>query len=98
VAGLKRRGAIHQPTQPRKVTCWTVVDRLPCGDGACAQFETSPVGKYPLRRNDRASHNEFRDAAVLVLVDHLPDRRAMRELRERGLIVSVLGKGTFVAS
>ena len=25
-------------------------------------------------------------------------RRAMRELRERGLIVSVLGKGTFVAS
>jgi DNA-binding GntR family transcriptional regulator len=25
-------------------------------------------------------------------------RRAMRELRERGLIVSVVGKGTFVAS
>lgn len=38
-----------------------------------------------------------RDLAAEIGVGYMTVRRAMRLLRERGLIVSVVGRGTFVA-
>jgi len=39
-----------------------------------------------------------RDLAELWSVAYQTVRRAMRELRERGIVVSAVGKGTFVAT
>lgn len=38
-----------------------------------------------------------RDLAAEIGVAYMTVRRAMRELRERGLVVSVVGRGTYVA-
>jgi len=37
-----------------------------------------------------------RDLAAQIGVGYMTVRRAMRELRERGLIITVVGRGTFV--
>ncbi|HUZ36393.1 MAG TPA: GntR family transcriptional regulator [Streptosporangiaceae bacterium] len=55
--------------------------------GRIARGELQPGHKLPAER----------DLAAEIGVGYMTVRRAMRELRERGLIVTVVGRGTFVA-
>ena len=55
--------------------------------GRIERGELEPGHKLPAER----------DLAVEIGVGYMTVRRAMRLLRERGLIVTVVGRGTFVA-
>jgi GntR family transcriptional regulator len=55
--------------------------------GRVERGELQPGHKLPAER----------DLAAEIGVGYMTVRRAMRELRERGLIITVVGRGTFVA-
>ena len=55
--------------------------------GRIARGELKPGHKLPAER----------DLAAQIGVAYMTVRRAMRELRDRGLIVTVVGRGTFIA-
>jgi len=55
--------------------------------GRIARGELAPGHKLPAER----------DLAAEIGVGYMTVRRAMRLLRERGLIVTVVGRGTFIA-
>jgi GntR family transcriptional regulator len=55
--------------------------------GRIERGELQPGHKLPAER----------DLAAEIGVGYMTVRRAMRELRDRGLIVSVVGRGTYVA-
>lgn len=56
-------------------------------EGRIVSGELQPGHKLPAER----------DLAAEIGVGYMTVRRAMRELRDRGLIVTVVGRGTFVA-
>ena len=55
--------------------------------GRIERGELKPGHKLPAER----------DLATQIGVGYMTVRRAMRELRDRGLIITVVGRGTFVA-
>jgi len=79
-----------------------VADEIPAFDPdgpeliyvAVADHIAQRIAAGELRPGERLTPE--RDLAVEYGVAYLTVRRAMKELRERGLILSVQGKGTFV--
>lgn len=60
-----------------------------------ADYIASQVASGRLREGARLSPE--RELAEEYRVSYMTVRRAMKELRERGVVISVHGKGTFIA-